>query len=73
MGYNVLYIEDNPDNMTLVRRAVEAIGLTFRGAPNGAEGLRRAEVESVMEKALLGSGLVAAVYTSARLLGDPPA
>jgi len=34
--------------------------------------LRRAEVESVIEKALFGSGLVAAVYTSARLLGDPP-
>ena len=43
MGATVLYIEDNPDNMTLVKRAVEAIGIIFKGAPNGSEGLKQAE------------------------------
>ncbi len=38
----ILYIEDNPDNMTLVRRVVESIGCTFVGACNGQEGLRLA-------------------------------
>lgn len=42
MGSKVLYIEDNPDNMTLVRRAIEAIGLTFFGASTGLDGLARA-------------------------------
>jgi arylsulfatase A-like enzyme len=37
------------------------------------QGLRRADVEAVVEEALLGTGLVERVYTSARLLGDPPA
>ena len=36
----ILYIEDNPDNMLLVRRAVEAIGYQFIGAGTGFEGLR---------------------------------
>lgn len=36
-------------------------------------GLHRAEVESVVEAALLGTGIVDRVYTSERLLGDPPA
>jgi two-component system cell cycle response regulator DivK len=39
MSRRVLYIEDNPDNMTLVQRAIEAIGLTFIGAENGTRGL----------------------------------
>lgn len=39
MSRRVLYIEDNPDNMTLVQRAIEAIGLTFVGAENGTRGL----------------------------------
>lgn len=43
MSAKVLYIEDNPDNMTLVRRAMEAIGLTFVGMPNGIDGLKKAE------------------------------
>lgn len=43
MSGNVLYIEDNPDNMTLVKRAIEAIGHKFHGAPNGMEGLKKAE------------------------------
>ncbi|RPJ37976.1 MAG: response regulator [Chloroflexi bacterium] len=42
MEATILYIEDNPDNMTLVRRVVEAIGCTFVGAATGAEGLRQA-------------------------------
>ena len=39
----VLYIEDNPDNMTLVKRAIEAIGHTFVGMPNGMDGLKKAD------------------------------
>jgi two-component system cell cycle response regulator DivK len=39
----VLYIEDNPDNMMLARRAVEAIGCKMEGARNGLEGLKMAE------------------------------
>jgi two-component system, cell cycle response regulator DivK len=42
MDATILYIEDNPDNMTLVRRVVESIGCTFVGAATGAEGLRQA-------------------------------
>ncbi len=36
-------------------------------------GLRRSEVEGVIEEAMLATGLVDRVYTHARLLGDPPA
>lgn len=43
MSALVLYIEDNPDNMTLVRCAIEAIGVGFAGAETGAQGLRDAE------------------------------
>jgi two-component system cell cycle response regulator DivK len=42
MSANILYIEDNPDNMILVKRAIEAIGHTFVGAQNGEEGLKTA-------------------------------
>ncbi len=38
----ILYIEDNPDNMTLVQRVVESLGCTFFGASTGREGLRLA-------------------------------
>ncbi len=38
----ILYIEDNPDNMTLVRRVVESMCCAFIGAATGAEGLRQA-------------------------------
>ena len=38
----VLYIEDNPDNMTLVQRVVESVGATFIGINTGREGLRLA-------------------------------
>jgi two-component system cell cycle response regulator DivK len=39
MEATILYIEDNPDNMTLVRRVVESIGCTFVGVSTGGEGL----------------------------------
>ena len=47
MGHLVLYIEDNPDNLTLVRRALEGYGYSVLGAVNGLEGLRLAEDEEV--------------------------
>ncbi len=43
MSATILYIEDNPDNMTLVKRAIEAIGHKFVGSPNGIEGLKKAD------------------------------
>jgi two-component system, cell cycle response regulator DivK len=36
----ILYIEDNPDNMAVVQRAIEAIGYRFVGAVTGADGLK---------------------------------
>ncbi len=36
------------------------------------QGVRRAEVERVIELAALATGLVERVYTASRLLGDPP-
>jgi two-component system cell cycle response regulator DivK len=39
MPYTILYIEDNPDNRTLVQRALEAKGYRFLWAPNGLEGV----------------------------------
>lgn len=39
MPYTILYIEDNPDNRTLVQRALEAKGYRFVWAANGEEGL----------------------------------
>jgi len=39
MGGKVLYIEDNPDNVLLVRRALEARGYNFLWAPNGLQGI----------------------------------
>ena len=35
MGSNILYIEDNPDNMMLVKRALESRGYTLLEAMNG--------------------------------------
>ena len=45
MPHKVLYIEDNPDNMTLVRRALEARGYEFSWAPNGLQGIEMAETQ----------------------------
>jgi two-component system, cell cycle response regulator DivK len=42
----ILYIEDNPDNMAVVQRAIEAIGYRFVGAVNGVEGLRIIDEET---------------------------
>jgi two-component system, cell cycle response regulator DivK len=47
MDNNVLYIEDNPDNMRLVQRALEARGYRLLQAPNGLEGISTAESEKV--------------------------
>lgn len=47
MGNNVLYIEDNPDNMTLVQRALETRGYRLLKAKNGLEGVKMAESEDV--------------------------
>ena len=47
MGHNVLYIEDNPDNMTLVQRALETRGYKLLKAKNGLDGVRTAETEDV--------------------------
>lgn len=47
MTHNILYIEDNPDNTTLVRRALEARGYTLLHAPNGTRGVSVAEEQQV--------------------------
>ncbi|HSL45133.1 MAG TPA: response regulator [Anaerolineales bacterium] len=47
MGNNVLYIEDNPDNMRLVQRALEARGYRLLQAVNGLNGVNLAEQEEV--------------------------
>ena len=43
MKNNILYIEDNPDNTTLVRRALEARGYKLMHAPTGLKGVEMAE------------------------------
>jgi CheY-like chemotaxis protein len=45
MAATILYIEDNPDNSLLVRRALEARGYTVLWAPNGASGIQQAEAQ----------------------------
>jgi two-component system, cell cycle response regulator DivK len=47
MGQNILYIEDNPDNMLLVQRALESRGYKLLQARNGTEGIALAESEDV--------------------------
>ena len=47
MTHNVLYIEDNPDNTTLVRRALETRGYKLIHAPNGIKGIAIAEAEEI--------------------------
>jgi CheY-like chemotaxis protein len=47
MGNNILYIEDNPDNMMLVKRALEARGYKLIQAMNGLDGVSTAEEEEV--------------------------
>ena len=45
MGNNILYVEDNPDNMMLVQRALEARGYRLLKAVNGLSGVETAERE----------------------------
>lgn len=47
MGNNILYVEDNPDNMMLVQRALEARGYRLLKAVNGLSGVAMAEREEV--------------------------
>jgi CheY-like chemotaxis protein len=47
MGNNILYVEDNPDNMMLVQRALEARGYRLLKAVNGLSGVEMAEREDV--------------------------
>ena len=47
MTHNILYIEDNPDNTILVRRALEARGYKLLHAPNGVKGVALAESEEI--------------------------
>ena len=47
MGNNILYIEDNPDNMKLVQRALETRGYRLLQAMTGLSGVEVAEREDV--------------------------
>ncbi|MBM3124916.1 MAG: response regulator [Chloroflexi bacterium] len=47
MRNNVLYIEDNPDNMMLVKRALSARGYNLLEAEDGLSGVVVAENEEV--------------------------
>jgi two-component system, cell cycle response regulator DivK len=47
MNNNILYIEDNPDNMRLVQRALESRGYRLLQAKNGLDGIHVAESEQV--------------------------
>jgi two-component system, cell cycle response regulator DivK len=47
MGSNILYIEDNPDNMMLVKRALESRGYRLIQAKNGLDGVSSAEKDEV--------------------------
>ena len=47
MQRNILYIEDNPDNMLLVKRALEARGYTLLQAADGLTGVAMAQQQPV--------------------------
>jgi two-component system cell cycle response regulator DivK len=47
MEKTILYIEDNPDNMVLVKRVLEAAGYRLLEAKNGLEGVAMAEQRHV--------------------------
>ena len=47
MGKNILYVEDNPDNMMLVQRALESRGYRLLKAMNGLSGVEMAEREDI--------------------------
>ncbi|MCB0103140.1 MAG: response regulator [Anaerolineales bacterium] len=51
MGNQILYIEDNPDNMMLVKRALESRGYVLLEAFNGINGLdvaEKAEIDLIL-------------------------
>lgn len=47
MEKTILYIEDNPDNMVLVKRVLESAGYHLLEAKNGLEGVAMAEQKQV--------------------------
>ena len=47
MTPTILYVEDNPDNTMLVRRALESRGYRLVHAPTGLKGVDMAESENV--------------------------
>ncbi len=47
MEKNILYIEDNPDNLLLVKRVLQSRGYRVLEAKNGMEGLSIAENQQV--------------------------
>jgi len=47
MANNILYIEDNPDNMLLVKRVLVARGYNLIEAENGMKGITAAENQDV--------------------------
>ena len=47
MTPNILYIEDNPDNTMLVRRALEARGYKLMNSTTGIKGVQIAETEDI--------------------------
>jgi two-component system, cell cycle response regulator DivK len=47
MAHNILYIEDNPDNMLLVQRALESRGYILLKAENGLTGLDMVEANDI--------------------------
>jgi two-component system cell cycle response regulator DivK len=56
MGNTILYIEDNPDNMLLVQRALESRGYKLLKAVNGVDGISSAE-ENMIDLILLDINL----------------
>ncbi len=47
MSHNILYVEDNPDNMMLVQRALESRGYRLLKAVKGMDGVAVAESQDV--------------------------
>jgi two-component system cell cycle response regulator DivK len=47
MEKTILYIEDNPDNMILVKRVLESAGYQLLEARNGTDGIALAEGKNV--------------------------
>ncbi len=43
MDFNILYVEDNPDNLRLVKKVLTSRGYTVHEAVNGTEGIAMAK------------------------------